>query len=320
MSTVSRLWKDLRQDVRRRVAAQLIDDRPYLSRLYHDAFGTAPDLDHPRGFNEKVLVKILTDRRPFLTLYSDKLRVRDVVRQRAPWIALPRLFWWSERAESLPLDTLPDAFVLKANHGSGWVDLVADKHQRTRLQLVRRARRWLASDFTIVAREWAYRNIRRAVYTEEFLGSLGTPPDDFKLFAFDGIVKLIQVDRDRFTRHTQVLYDEAWRPIEGSVAAPQGPPVPRPATLESMIAAAQALAAGVDFLRVDLYDIAGRVYFGELTHYPNKGLNPFRPASLDLLLGSWLTLDPTRGVALAYRPETYDEHCEAEPRAGDAGD
>ncbi|MGE5667317.1 MAG: ATP-grasp fold amidoligase family protein [Betaproteobacteria bacterium] len=305
-ASLSRHWRDWRIEMRRRLAARFVGDRAYLGGLYRKRFGRLPELDHPSGFNEKILVKILTDRREYLTLFADRLRVRDYVRQRTPGVALPGLYWWSDDARSLPFDALPDAFVLKANHGSGYVRIVARKSEVGRAELARLAAKWLASDFTLVGREWAYRDVRRAVYAEELLRdeSGGIPPD-FKLFAFDGEVRLIQVDRDRYGHHTQVLYDPQWRPIEGIVAAAQGAPLAPPDTLRPMIEAAQTLAAGIDFLRVDFYEIAGRIVFGELTNYPNKGLNRFQPASLDGLLGSWLTLAPTRPVALAYRPESF---------------
>jgi len=304
-----RKWRDAKQDFRRRLAMRFVDDRDYLERLYLAKLGVRPNLDQPRGFNEKVLYKMLHDRRPLLTLFSDKLRVRDYVRRAAPALSFPTLYWWSHRAEALPFDALPSAFVLKANHGSGWNCLVENKVELRRADLVRLGRRWLKSDFTIVGREWAYRNVRRALYAEELLQNRGesTPPD-YKLFVFGGKVRLIQVDRARFTRHTQVLYDEGWNLVEGTVAATQGEPVEKPASLRLMIEAAEALSAGVDFLRVDLYDIEGKVYFGELTSSPNKGLSPFRPRSLDALLGSWLELDDySHAGTMTYDPDAFRE-------------
>jgi hypothetical protein len=300
-------WRDAKRDVRRRVAMHLIGDRDYVSRLYGLKFGKRPDLDHPTGFNEKILSKILNDRRAYLTLFADKLRVRDYVRRVAPALHLPRLYGWSDRAEGLPFDELPDAFVLKANHGSGWNLLVADKTSVGRADLAKLARKWLRSDFTIVGREWAYRNVRRAVYAEELLRADGGGlPPDYKLFVFGGKVRIVQVDSDRFTRHMQVLYDEHWNRIEGTVAGLQGPPLPRPVSLPVMVDAAEKLSAGVDFVRVDLYEIGGDAYFGELTSSPNKGMSPFRPASLDAQLGRLLDLDDTRrDVPLAYEPESF---------------
>src|SRR6202008_4693858 len=119
-----------------------------------------------------------------------------------PARALPALYCWSPRADNLPFDELPDEFVLKANHGSGWNLIVGNKTALRRSDLVRLRRRWLKSDFNIVGREWAYRDIRRAFFAEQRLRSArDAVPPDYKLFVFAGKVRLIQVDRDRFTRH-----------------------------------------------------------------------------------------------------------------------
>ena len=284
---------------------RFVGDRDYLARLYRAQFGRWPNLDQPVGFNEKILFKILHDRRPFLTLFSDKLRVRDYVRRVAPMLRLPELYWRSDRAEELPFETLPNEFVFKANHGSGWNYVVHDKRGVRRGDLVRLGRSWLKSDFTLVGREWAYRNIRRAVFAEQLLRDRRqAAPSDYKLFVFGGKVRLIQVDQDRFTRHAQVLYDEHWNRVEGTVAAAPGKPLARPAGLAAMLEAAELLSAAVDFVRVDLYDIDGSIYFGELTNSPNKGLSPFRPPSLDQFLGNFFQLDDyAQPVALDYDPD-----------------
>jgi hypothetical protein len=316
--SLHRRWREAREDWRRRAAARLVGDRDYLSRLYRRQFGRRPDLDAPRGFNEKILVKILHDRRAYLTAFADKLRVRGHVAATAPALACPALYWWSARADALPFAALPDAFALKANHGSGWNILVARKAEVRRDDLVAAARRWLRSDFTIVGREWSYRNVHRAVYAEALLaGPDGASPPDCKLFVFNGRVRVVQVDAGRQTHHTQVLYDEHWNPIEGTVAAAPGRPPPPPSALPTMIAAAEALSLGVDFVRVDLYERDGVVWFGELTNSPNKGLSPFRPATLDRRFGDLLTLDDyTRpGPAVAYSA-AVDVRC-ALPRADD---
>jgi len=298
-----RRWRDLREQIRRRLAARFVSDRDYLSSLHRREFGRMPDLDHPRGFNEKIIVKILHDRRPYLTLFSDKLRVREHVRLNAPELSLAKLYWWSGRAADFPFDSLPVSFALKANHGSGWNTLVPHKSAVSGPALIDTAQRWLASDFTIVGREWSYRNIHRAVYAEELLrGADGMSPPDYKLFVFKGRVRVIQVDEGRFSDHTQVLYDERWNVIDGAVAARPGRPVPPPDALSIMIGAAEAASLGVDFVRVDLYLVGERIVFGEMRNSPNKGVSPFRPASLDALFGDLLRLDDyaTEGPAVRY--------------------
>lgn len=289
---------------------RFVSDRDYVSRLYEAKLGSCPNLDRPRGFNEKILVKMLSDRRPLLTFFADKLRVRDFVREASPRLRLPTLYWWSNRAVGIPFDALPNEFVLKANHGSGWVRIVKDKALVSARDLSALGKRWLASGFTIVGREWSYKNVRRALYAEQLLQHEARIPPDYKLFVFGGRVRLIQVDRDRFKRHTQVLYDERWNLIAGTVAAAQGEPAERPVSLAAMVKAAKALACGVDFVRVDLYEIDGQPYFGELTSSPNKGLSPFRPASLDLLLGSFLQLDDYSAQSrLRYDADAFRERC-----------
>ena len=156
LRSLSIRWRNARLELRRRVAARFISDRAYVTRLYRKAFGRSPDLDHPSGFNEKILVKILGDRRPYLTLFSDKLRVREYVQRVAPFVALPALYWWSDRADALDVATLPDSFVLKPNHGSGWLRVVDDRRTVQRDELVCIAREWLASVFGTLTRPFRY--------------------------------------------------------------------------------------------------------------------------------------------------------------------
>lgn len=309
LGVLVRKWKAVRQDVRRSIALRFVSDRDYLRGLHFRKFGRWPELEQPAGFNEKIIVKILNDRRSLMTLFADKLRVRDYVRRAAPELKLPTLYWWASRADTLPFDELPRAFVMKANHGSGWVRLVENKTSLRRSDLVNMGKRWLRRDFTAVGRERAYSGVSRAVYAEELLrAQAGGPPPDYKFFVFGGKVRMVQVDRDRFTRHTQVLYDEHWRLVPGTVAAKQGEPVDAPPALATMIRAAERLSAGVDFVRVDLYAIDGKTYFGELTTSPNKGLSPFDPPSLDAWLGSCLQLDDyAREIPLVYDPGAFRE-------------
>lgn len=113
-------------------------------------------------------------------------------------------------------------------------------------------------------------------------------PVDYKFFVFGGRVEFIQVDLDREHRHRRVMLDRAWRRLDLAFEFPADPrPVMPPASLDRMIAAAEPLGAPHDFARIDLYDVAGRPYFGEFTLYPGSGLDRFRPVSWDLHFGSY---------------------------------
>ena len=91
-----------------------VSNRDYVSRLYVAKLGSLPNLDRPRGFNEKILVKMLSDRRPLLPLFADKLRVRDFVREASPRLRLPTLYWWSNRAVEIPFDPLHNSLTSNA--------------------------------------------------------------------------------------------------------------------------------------------------------------------------------------------------------------
>lgn len=96
----------------------------------------------------------------------------------------------------------------------------------------------------------------------------------------NGEVRLVEVDVDRLTSHTQAFYSPDWHRLE--VTRPPCRDISRPVHLEAMIGMAQRLSSGTDFVRVDLYDLGDRIVFGELTHSPSAGQCPFRPPSFDL--------------------------------------
>lgn len=131
--------------------------------------------------------------------------------------------------------------------------------------------------------EWLYRDIPRGLLVEPFIGVAGSLPVDYKLYVFSGKVAYIQVHLEREHDHRWLLFTPKWR--RRSAASRDTDP-PRPASLDAMIAAAETLAQGVDFVRTDFYEVAGRPLFGEMTFYPGSGLDPFDPDDLDFELGA----------------------------------
>jgi hypothetical protein len=261
-------------------------------RFYRAAHRELPRLRDPRTFNEKVLHRILFDRRPVLTQMADKVACRSYVEARLGAGILPAVYHVTDNPRTLPLDELPGRFVVKATHGSGWVQVVEDKATLDRAALTRVCDSWLSQNYYQKTREWAYKDIPPRLMVEEFIddGSGGVPRD-YKLFVFDGTVAMIQVDANRFSGHRRRLYSPAWEQlpvllsyddIEGDVA--------RPPHLTPMIAAAQALGEDMDFVRADFYDTPERIYFGELTTTPECAMGSFRPKEYDLHLGQWWKL------------------------------
>jgi hypothetical protein len=152
----------------------------------------------------------------------------------------------------------------------------------------------MRSDYGYWLDEDLYAHIPRGLIVEPFMGQPPALPIDYKFYVFGGRVDYVQVHLGRGGRHRWILLDRAWRRVSAASADPD--PI-APAALSRMIAAAEALAEGTDFLRVDLYEIEGRPLFGEMTFYPGSGLDRFDPVSLDHELGArWLR-------ALAQEPE-----------------
>jgi hypothetical protein len=245
------------------------------------------DIFNPVTFNQKVLYRRIFDRRAALTQVADKAAVRSYVQARLGPRILPQLYWLTTRPDTIPFDELPDRFVVKPTHGSGWVQLVTDKVVLDRNALIETCRGWLSTSFYKETLEWVYKDIEPRILVEEFIddGS-GTAPNDYKLFVFDGTVELIQVDKDRFTNHRRRLYSTCWDKLDVSFECEDiiGD-VPRPAHLAEMIDAAEKLGRDWDFIRADFYHTGKRLYFGELTLYPEAGWGRFRPKEFDRYLG-----------------------------------
>jgi len=279
------------------MSAWMLPDGLRLKILFRRTHGAWPDLTNPKTFSEKIQWRKLHDRRDTLTLFADKYRVRDYVETKIGAQDLARSYWASESAETLPFDELPDRFVLKANHGTQWNILVTDKRTEDRTRLVRTMDEWLRSRYPPEQGEWGYRNVRPLVFAEEFLSTrAGQVPVDFKFFVFNGTVRMIQVDLERFVAHNRCLYDPDWNLFPAVMGYPRGTGYPRPANLDEMIRCAQRLADGIDFVRVDLYNVEGRIVFGELTNYPGGGLEEFTPHSFDATVGAWWKLDHVETV------------------------
>jgi len=268
----------------------------------------------PRTFTDKVRYKMLRDRRQLLVTFADKAAVRDHVAARLGADCLPRLVALVADPAGLRDVQLPGAYVVKPTHGSGAVvvvgpDAPADArlpapgdgwgYSYVRPEMVDRERLVeLASEWSEQLygqgpnKEWAYGHIPRQTIVEELLvGSDGGIPQDYKIFVFHQQARFVQVDAGRFGHRTQDFYTTNWQHLPLSGGPPwAASPQPRPERLDEMLAMAETLGAGTDFVRVDLYALPDRIVFGELTSYPGAGDNPFYPESFNEEFGRTWTV------------------------------
>lgn len=278
----------------------------YAAQRYKNTFGILPNLLHPRTFNEKVLYRMVFDRRPILKTLQDKYAAREYVRERIGERVLARLYWVTKNPADIPFDSLPDRFVVKAAHGSGWNLFVRDKATVNRQDLVKTCTAWLSSNYYFGNREWAYKDIEPRIIVEEFLSDgIGVTPTDYKFHVFGGRVHMIQVDRDRLVDHRRANYGRSWDRLEMTTQYKFLGDVARPPHLDEMVQCAETLGAGLDYIRVDLYD-AGKVYFGEMTLYPRAGLEVFRPDEWDHYLGGLWRLSTGPTGLLSYIEKLFE--------------
>lgn len=277
-------------------AKSLLPDAIFLSLLHRKYIGRFPKLRRPTTFNEKILQRSLRPAPRFAEL-TDKLTVRKYVEDKIgkhhliPLIAAPDVFTREV------FDALPSSFVMKANHGSSFVEVVRNKAETSFEHLQQLARQWLSLDFYSIVRERHYREIEPRIFFETLLlDQSGKIPADYKLHCFDSPsgkpIIFILVISDRFGNDTRGdVYDVHWRHLDIAIGyyARSAAPAPRPVNLESILQTATVLSEDFDYVRVDLYAPDNEVYFGELTFTPGAGVLPFGPDKVDYEWGRLLT-------------------------------
>ena len=270
-------------------------DRDYLERKFEALMGTPLHLDAPQTFNEKLQWLKLYNRKPEYTLMVDKYRVREYITQKigAEYL-IPLLGVWDSPNE-IDFAALPEQFVLKCNHNSGLGMCICRDKSSLDLRKVRRElRKGLRQDYYLPGREWPYKDVPRKIIAEKFMiDNEVNELRDYKFFCFRGEVKCFKVDFDRFIDHRANYFDPNGNPMPfGEVVCPPKPDkqLVLPENLDEMIALAEKLSGDVPFLRVDFYNIQGRIYFGELTFSPASGMGKFIPEEWDTVLGRWLQL------------------------------
>lgn len=251
-----------------------------------------PNLARPRSFNEKIYHWMLSGPHQKSSMCADKCAVREYVLSKTnrPDI-LNDVYFVGADASKIPFDELPNKFVIKATHGSGWNIFVHDKAAANIPEIVSRCRKWMDTKHSVATRnvcETHYDPIVPRIIIEKYMedATYGIPID-YKFFCFGGRPVYVQVDLDRFVDHRRNFYDVAWREMDVRVTYLKGKPVPRPAMLNDMMDVAAKLATGFGFCRVDLYSPDDkRVLFGEMTFAPGSGLERFDPPEWDYRFGA----------------------------------
>lgn len=277
-----------------------VPDDTYLKLLYRAKTGKRLHLDNPRTFNEKIQWLKLFDRKTIYTTMVDKYVAKQYV---ADCIGeeyiIPTLGVW-DKFEDIDFKTLPDQFVLKCTHDSGGLVICRDKDSLDKQKAKEKIERSLKRNYYWSGREWQYKDVNPRIIAEQYIEDTETEETlgltDYKFFCFNNEVKMLYVSRGLENHATASIsfYDlngnempfrrKDYKPLSGKLTLPNN--------YNDMLEKARILAKSVDapFVRIDLYSIAGKTKFSEITFSPCSGMIPFEPTEWDDIIGSWLRI------------------------------
>ena len=266
-------------------------DREFIERFYKKKVGRKPDLDDPKTFTEKLQWLKLNYRDPDIPRASDKYEAKRYIAERGfPELLIPTLAVYNS-ADEIDLSKLPEQFILKATHGSGWNFICRDKAAFGFPAKKKIVNAWLKQNLYIYGREWNYKEQVPRIIAEPLMDT--KPLVDYKFLCFNGVCRALQINHDEGHTHYVDYYDADWNlfaDMSSGTADISGKPLPKPERFDEMKMIAEQLAAPFPFVRVDLYDIRGEIYFGEMTFFPGSGFWHITPETYDETFGAWLTL------------------------------
>lgn len=272
-----------------------ISDKNYIEKEFYYRLGKVLDLENPQTFNEKLQWLKLYDRKPEYTKMVDKYQAKKYVAEKiGEEYIIPTLGIWN-RAEDIEWEKLPDKFVLKATHDSGGLVICRDKNTLDKKATIDKLNKSLKTDYYLLHREWPYKDVPRKIIAEKFMTDKENDDlKDYKFYCFNGEPQFLYLSEGMENHATAkisfVNLDWTFADFGRTDYSPFLELPPKPLNLEKMIEISRKLSDGIKFLRVDLYEINEKIYFGELTFCPCAGMMSFLPASADLEVGKKLQI------------------------------
>lgn len=271
-----------------------VSDETFLKILYKFNINKELNLENPQTFNEKLQWLKLNDRKDIYTTMVDKYEVKkyvsDIIGEE---YVIPTLGVYDNFNE-IDFEKLPDKFVMKCTHDSGGVVICKDKKELDIKKAKKKINKSLKNNYYYSGREWPYKNVKPRIIIEELLEDESNEDlIDYKFMCFNGKVKCSFVclnRRSEFGLNVD-FYDLEWNKMPFERHYPNSDiTLNRPENYERMIQLAEKLAKNIPFVRVDFYNVKGKIYFGELTFYPGSGFEEFTPYEWDKKLGNMLIL------------------------------
>lgn len=270
-------------------------DNEFLIRNFKGRMKENLDLENPQTFNQKLQWLKLYYHRPDYIQLVDKYLVRKIIEQRlGREYLIPLLGVW-DVPDQIDFDKLPSQFVLKCNHNSGMGMCICKDKSKLDIERVKKdLRKGLKQDYYLTAREWPYKDVPRKIIAEKYMEDEKGHLPDYKFFCFDGYVDnvMIVTSRDEgnpkyyhFSQDWHILhYNRLCRTL------PDDFTIPKPKEMDDMFEIAKQLSKGIPHVRIDLYAVEGKIYFGEYTFFNQSGYEDGFDQKSDLHLGSLIKL------------------------------
>lgn len=268
-----------------------------LKRWYYLKTGKKLNLENPTTYDEKIQWMKIYDRNPLKSKLADKVAVREYIEREIGEQYLIPVVGTVDFFDQINFEKLPERFVLKCNHGSGWNEIVRDKSKMDIPKIKRNFDYWMSLDYAFFSGfEMHYKDMERKILIEQYIEQLDGNLYDYKIHCFMGVPKVIQVIGNRdIQNHTakQAFYDTLWNRLYMDTGdyPLYSKELSAPSKLDEMLEIAKRLSKPFRYVRIDLYEISNQVKFGEFTFTPNSGIYQWSPKKLDKEWGDMVLLD-----------------------------
>lgn len=269
-----------------------MSDELYLKYLFFSNMNRKLNFKDLKTYNEKLQwLKIYDHHKKYIDMvdkYEAKVLAEKVIGNE---YIIPTLGVW-DKFEEIDFNSLPNKFVLKCTHDSGGLVICRDKNNFDIESAKKKINNSLRKNFYYIGREWPYKNVKPRIIAEEFIGYDQQAPDDFKFFVFNGKIDSIMVCRDRELGKPKFLfYDLEWnRLLYQNNEPPSFYNLKKPKHFEKMIEIVENLSKDFHQIRIDLYNVDGKIYFGEYTFFNDSGFDRDISYETDLYWGSKINL------------------------------
>jgi len=273
-------------------ARKILGDEKFNDLLSLKYLGYIPDLSKPVTFNEKIQWIKLYANLEDVGKYVDKYLVREYVRKTIGADALIPLLRVFKEEEDIDFSNLPNQFIMKASHGSGWNYIVSDLKNEDKNYLKDLAIKWLNKNYYNETGERNYKELSPSIVIEEIIGELNQELPDYKVHCFNGKPTVIQLIAKENNSRKGGFYTTDWKLLPFSKGMPNfSEKQKKPDELQKLIDFSEKLSHKFIYARVDMYIVKNKVYFGELTFTPAGGVSAFSDIKYDKKLGSYFNIN-----------------------------